>query len=64
MDYDSWKLATPWDDEVCRYVAFQCEECEQYYEDIEVVVGKRDDGVDVECDECGKQNYVDLGGDW
>lgn len=59
--YDGWKLATPWDDEVCHYVAFECKHCEYYNEDVEVVTGRRDDGVDVECYDCGKENYVDLG---
>ena len=62
--YDGWKLSTPWDDEVSMTVYFDCKECEQPNEDIEVVVGKRDDYVDVECEECDKVNTVDIGGDW
>lgn len=63
MSYDDWKLATPWDDEVSRTVSFQCGECEELNESIEVVVGKRDDYVDVECEECGQVNVVDIGGE-
>lgn len=59
--YDGWKLSTPWDGEVSRHVEFECEHCEAYNEDVEVVVGRRDDGVDTECEECGKMNYVNLG---
>ena len=59
-DYDSWKLATPWDDEVSRNVSFDCSECEETNDDVEVIVGKRDDYVEVECEECGKMNSVDF----
>jgi len=64
--YDGWKLSTPWDDEVSMSVSFDCsnDECEQPNENVEVVAGRRDDYVDVECEECGKVNGVDIGGDW
>jgi hypothetical protein len=62
--YDGWKLSTPWDDEVSTTVCFDCVECEEPNDNIDVVVGRRDDYVDVECEECGKVNTVDIGGDW
>jgi len=61
--YDGWKLSTPWDDEVETTVSFECKECEHYNEDITVVVGRGSDDAPVECEECGVENNVDLGGD-
>jgi hypothetical protein len=64
--YDGWKTATPWDDEVSITVSFECSspDCEEYNEGVEAIAGKRDEYVDVECNECGKLNGVDIGGDW
>lgn len=59
-DYDSWKLATPWDDEVARTVSFDCSNCEEYNDSVDVVVGRRDEEVDTECESCGVMNSVDL----
>lgn len=64
MDYDSWKLATPWDDEISISVSFECKQCEFYHDSVEAVAGKRDDYVEVECEECTVMNSVDIGGDW
>jgi transcription elongation factor Elf1 len=59
-DYDSWKLATPWDDEVSRMVDFDCSECDSYNKSVEVVVGRRDEEAEAECESCGHMNWVDL----
>lgn len=61
--YDGWKTATPWDDEVAITVSFECEECEHYNEGVETVVGRGSDDAPVECEECGVENSVTLGGD-
>lgn len=61
MSYDDWKLATPWDDEVSRTIDFECKYCEEYYEDLEVIVGRNSYGVDVECEKCKQNNYVGFG---
>jgi hypothetical protein len=63
MDYDSWKLATPWDDEVAMTVSFECRDCEHYNEDIETVGSRRSDEVYEQCEECGVENTVDVGRD-
>lgn len=61
--YDAWKLATPWDDEVALTVQFECRECEAYHEDHDAVGSRGSDEVIVYCDECGAENYVDVGRD-
>jgi hypothetical protein len=58
--YDGWRTATPWDDEVVLHVEFECSECEEYNENVEVVVGSGSEDVDVEC-VCGHTNNVGLG---
>jgi transcription elongation factor Elf1 len=60
MDYDSWKLATPWDNEREISVWFECVECEVENETEIIVEGKSGDA-DVECGECGKNNSVSFG---
>lgn len=61
MSYDDWKLATPWDDEVSLTIEFECKDCQLWHEDFEVIVGSDSYGVDVECAECGTENYIELG---
>lgn len=63
MDYDSWKLATPWDDEVAMTVSFECKDCEHYNEDIDTVGSRGSDEVYEQCEECGVENVVDVGRD-
>lgn len=63
FDYDSWKLATPWDDERVISVWFECSECEAENEQSDIVVGSKSGDVDVECVECGKTNSVSFGDD-
>lgn len=60
FDYDGWKLATPWDDEVSRTVSFECTQCGEPNDDVDVIIGKRDSQVDTECQECDKLNTVSL----
>lgn len=59
--YDSWKLATPWDDEVSMNVSFECHSCEHYNEDVDAVGSRRSDEVIVYCEECDAENCVDVG---
>ena len=61
--YDGWRTATPWDDEKAFNVSFTCSECEEEHEDVEAVGSRGSDEVIVECDECGVENSVDVGGD-
>lgn len=63
MDYDSWKLATPWDDEVAMTVSFECSKCEAENSEVDAVGSSRSDEVFVECEECGAENSVDVGRD-
>lgn len=57
-DYDSWKLATPWDSEVATTVTFDCEHCDKENKRVEVVIDRGDEYVDTECGQCGKMNAV------
>lgn len=59
MDYDSWKLATPWDDEISITVSFECWNCTADNDSVEATVGKRDSEAIVYCDECDAENSVD-----
>ena len=61
MDYDDWKLATPWDDEVSISVSFECQECEYENESIDSVIGRGDLYVEEFCEECNASNQVYLG---
>jgi hypothetical protein len=61
--YDAWKTATPWDDEKSFNVSFTCTECEAEHEDVEAVGGRYDEEVLVDCNECGVENSVSVGGD-
>jgi hypothetical protein len=61
MDYDSWKLATPWDDEVSVTVSFECNHCEEFNDDVDAIAGRRDDYVYVDCYNCNAENTVDIG---
>ena len=61
MDYDSWKLSTPWDDEIAMTVSFECSQCETENDDVDAVGSKGSDEVIVYCDECGAENSVDVG---
>lgn len=59
MDYDSWKLATPWDDEISITVSFECSSCEADNNNVEATVGSRDSEAIVYCDECDAENSID-----
>jgi transcription elongation factor Elf1 len=59
--YDSWKLATPWDDEVAITVSFECWNCEADNDSVEAIVGKRDSEAIVFCEDCDAENSVDRG---
>jgi len=58
--YDGWRTATPWDDEVAITVSFDCGSCEAYNENIDAITGSGCDEVEVECEECGIMNNVDI----
>ena len=57
-NYDAWKLSTPWDDEKEISVSFSCDKCEEWNEDIQVIVG-RSMYWETECSECGAMNSGD-----
>jgi hypothetical protein len=59
--YDGWKLATPWDDEIATTVSFECNHCDEYNDDVDVVIGRKDDEVYVDCYNCNAENTVSLG---
>ena len=59
MDYDSWKLATPWDDEIAIDVSFECSECEAENLNVEAITGKRDSEIYVHCEDCDAENVLD-----
>ena len=63
FDYDSWKTGGYGDDEVAMTVSFECSECEHQNDDIETVGSRRSDEVYVECEECDKENCVNVGRD-
>jgi C4-type Zn-finger protein len=60
-DYDSWKLATPLDDEVAMTVSFDCSSCEYYNDDVDAIGSRGSDEVIVYCYECDAENTVDVG---
>jgi C4-type Zn-finger protein len=60
-DYDSWKLATPWDGEVAMTVSFDCDGCGYYNGDVDAIGSRGSDEVIVYCYECDAENTVDVG---
>jgi len=44
-DYDSWKLATPWDGEVAMTVSFDCDGCGYYTGDVDAIGSRGSDEV-------------------
>jgi len=63
FDYDSWKTGGYGDDEVSLTVSFECADCQHNNKDITTTGSSRSSEVYVECEDCGFENNLDVGGE-
>lgn len=47
--------------EVWYTIEFECRHCQEWHEDMEVLILEDSYGVDTDCEKCGKNNYIELG---
>jgi hypothetical protein len=59
IDEGYWRVEVM--NEVWYTIEFECRHCQEWHEDMEVLILEDSYGVDTDCEKCGKNNYIELG---